>query len=184
MTLIDSPTIPETDVAERARRLDEAGAAWSGRIAAARGAAHLTYRVDGVGEGAVASRISAGHHTFVVDEPAALAGDDAGPSPVEYALGAFIACQIVVFRLYSNALGIPFDRIRVAAEGDLDAARLFAIDESVRAGFTDVRLVVELEGPESQERYEALRAAVDEHCPVLDLFANATPVTTSVRKVG
>ena len=61
---------------------------------------------------------------------------------------------------------------------------MFAIDESVRAGFTDVRLVVELEGPESQERYEALRAAVDEHCPVLDLFANATPVTTSVRKVG
>ena len=184
MTLIETATIPVSDAAERARRLDDAGSAWSSRIAADRGAAHLTYRVSGDGAGAVASRITAGRHTFVVDEPAALAGDDVAASPVEYALGAFISCQIVVFRLYANALGIPFDRISIQAEGDLDAARLFAVDESVRAGFSDIRLAVELEGPESQERYEELRAAVDAHCPVLDLFANATPVTTSVRKAG
>ena len=184
MTLIDTVQLSDTVADERARRLTEAGSAWSDRIAADRGAAHLTYRVAGVGEGAVASRITAGRHEFIVDEPAALAGDDAGASPVEYALGAFISCQIVVFRLYAQALGIPFDRIRVSAEGDLDAARLFAIDESVRAGFTDVRLQVELQGPESQERYEELRAAVDAHCPVLDLFASTTPVTTTVLKVG
>lgn len=167
---------------ERARRLDEAGAAWGARIEADRTAAHLTYRVTGEGSGAVASSIRAGKHTFVVDEPAALAGDDAAASPVEFALGALISCQVVVFRLYANALGIPFDDIRITAEGDLDAARLFGLDESVRAGFGEIRLAVELAGPESQERYEELRAAVDAHCPVLDLFANATPVITSVTK--
>ena len=74
------------------------------------------------------------------------------------------------------------DDISVTAEGDLDAARLFGADESVRAGFTGVRLHVELTGPETQERYESLRDAVDAHCPVLDLFQNPTPVTTTVAK--
>lgn len=175
--LLSDPTI-------RAQRLDEAGAAWGGRIAADRRAANLTYRVRGTGEGAVASRITAGEHVFLVDEPAALAGDDVAASPVEFALGALISCQIVVFRLYAHALGIPFDEIDVTAEGDLDAAKLFGADEGVRPGFGAVRLVVSLTGPESQERYQQLREAVDAHCPVLDLFANPTPVTTEVRKAG
>jgi putative redox protein len=32
-------------------------------------------------------------------------------------------------------------------------------------------------GPESAERYAELAAAVDQHCPVLDLFQNPVPVT-------
>jgi len=103
-------------------------------------------------------------------------------SPVEFALGALISCQIVVYRLYANALGIQVDDIDIAAEGDLDARRLFGIDESVRAGFTDVRLQITITGPETEERYQELRAVVDAHCPVLDLFANQTPVAVTVTK--
>lgn len=182
MTLLDTPTIPDVSAEDRALRLLEAGTAWSDRIAADAASARLTYRVRGAGEGAVATRLTAGKHEFLVDEPAGLAGDDIAPSPVEVALGALIACQVVVYRLYAEALGIQVVDVRVTAEGDLDARRLFGIDESVRAGFTDVRLDIALTGPETAERYEELKAAVDAHCPVLDLFANATPVATTVRK--
>jgi Predicted redox protein, regulator of disulfide bond formation len=103
-------------------------------------------------------------------------------SPVEYALGALLSCQVVVYRLYAQALGIQVDEIDIAAEGDLDARRLFGIEESVRPGFGAVRLAVTITGPESEERYQELRAAVDEHCPVLDLFRNPTPVTVTVAK--
>jgi len=68
------------------------------------------------------------------------------------------------------------------AEGDLDARRLFGIEESVRPGFTDVRLQISITGPETEERYQELRSAVDAHCPVLDLFANPTPVSITVSK--
>ena len=179
-SLATAPTLT-SDAAERAARLDQAGQAWNARIDAKREAAHLKYTVTGVAEGAVATRITAGKHSFVVDEPAALAGDDVAPSPVEFALGALISCQVVVYRLYAHALGIQVDDIRVTAEGDLDAAGLFGKDENARAGFTAVRLDVELTGPESAERYEQLRVAVDAHCPALDIFANPTPVTTTVR---
>ncbi len=181
-TLAPATEIPAVTADERAERLTTAGAAWSDRIDRDRETSKLTYRVTGEGEGSVATRIRSGKHEFVIDEPAPLAGDDAGASPVEYALGAIIACQVVVFRLYSHALGIPFDDIRVTAEGDLDAARLFGKDDTVRPGFSAVRVVVELDGPESLERYDELRRVVDEHCPVFDLFANATPVTTTVVK--
>lgn len=182
MSLLTAPAVPDTAADERAARLTEAAAAWGERIAQNPASAQLTYRVSGAGEGSVATTIRAGKHAFVVDEPAALAGDDVAASPVEYALGALISCQVVVYRLYAQALGIVVDEIDVQAEGDLDARRLFGIDESVRAGFSDVRLVITLTGPESEERYQELRAAVDAHCPVLDLFANPTPVSSVVRK--
>ncbi len=182
MTLIDTPSAPSTTAADRAARLTEAGTAWGERIAADRTAAHLTYKVKGVGEGAVYTAITAGKHSFGIDEPAALAGDDLAASPVEIALGALISCQVVVYRLYAHALGIQVDDISIAAEGDLDAARLFAIDETVRAGFTGVRLAITLTGPETDERYQELREAVDAHCPVLDLFVNPTPVAVTVSK--
>src|SRR3712207_908935 len=151
MTLLDTaestaestaPSIAE----ERAQRLTGAGAAWGERIAADPANAQLTYRVKAVGEGAVATRIIAGKHVFTVDEPAALAGDDVAASPVEYALGALLSCQVVVYRLYAHALGIQVDEIDVVAEGDLDARRLFGIEESVRAGFSAVRLDIRITG--------------------------------------
>ena len=186
MTLLDTPAVrtesPTGSAEERAERLASAGTAWADRIAADTASAQLTYRVRGTGEGSVASRITAGRHEFVVDEPAALAGDDVAASPVEYALGALISCQIVVYRLYAQALGIRVDDIEIAAEGDLDAQKLFGIDETVRAGFGAVRLDIRITGPETDERYQELREAVDAHCPVLDLFANPTPVSVVVSK--
>ncbi|CAN5336594.1 OsmC family protein [soil metagenome] len=182
MTILSTLETPSATAAERATRLTEAGAAWGARISSDKSAAHLTYRVSGSGLGAVASEIVAGKHRFLVDEPAALAGDDVAASPVEFALGALVSCQIVVYRLYAQALGIQVDEISVQSEGDLDARRLFGIDESVRAGFGAVRLAITLTGPESDERYQQLREAVDAHCPVLDLFANPTPISVTVSK--
>jgi uncharacterized OsmC-like protein len=182
MTLLQNALVPSVTADERAERLVSAGSSWGERIAADVTAAHLTYRVSAHGEGAVASAITAGKHTFLVDEPAALAGDDVAASPVEFALGALISCQIVVYRLYAQALGIQVDDITIDSEGDLDARRLFGIDESVRAGFSEVRLSIAITGPETDARYQELREYVDAHCPVLDLFANATPVIVSVHK--
>lgn len=179
---IQSSVVPEITTEDRADRLTKAGSAWAERMDADRSKAHLTYAVDGAGAGSVATTVRAGKHSFVVDEPAALAGDDAGTSPVEYALGALVGCQVVVYRLYAQQLGIPFDDIVIRAEADLDAARLFGADESVRAGFSEVRLDIELSGPETNERYDELRAAVDDHCPVLDIFQNPTPVKTRVTR--
>jgi len=177
MTLLQDQITAVADVTpeQRAERLTQAGTAWNERIAADPSTAALTYRVTGRGIGSVATEIQAGAHRFLVDEPSALAGDDSAASPVEYALGALVSCQVVVFRLYAQALGLTIDEIEITAEGDLDVRKLFGIDESGRAGFHDVRVTVDITGPDTAEQYEQLRRVVDAHCPVLDLFANPVP---------
>ena len=161
---------------ERSRRLNDAGTFWTERISTDVSNAGLTYKVTGEGYGSVATKLQAGKHVFHIDEPVGLAGDDAAASPVEIALGAFIACQIVVYRLYAQNLGIVIDTIKAEVEGDLDVRGLFGIDETIRPGFSEIRLTTRVTGPESAERYAQLQEVVDANCPVLDLFANPTPV--------
>lgn len=175
-TTTNFAVIPAISDADRAQRLTDAGTYWGERISDNISNAALTYTVKGEGHGSVASRLTAGKHVFHVDEPTGLAGDDIAASPVEIALGAFIACQIVVYRLYAQNLGIVIETIDATAEGDLDVRGLFGIDKKIRPGFSEIRLSIRVTGPESEERYQELQLAVDANCPVLDLFANSTPV--------
>ncbi|WP_425843936.1 OsmC family protein [Agrococcus sp. TSP3-2-1] len=170
-----SPVV--VSAADRAARLESAERAWGDRLAADPGSARLAVAVSGDPEGAVATRITAGRHSWLIDEPAGLAGDDAGASPVEAALGALLACQTVVYRLYAQRLGLTIDRLELRAEGELDVRGLFGADD-VRPGFAGVRVVVDIDGPHERERFEELRRVVDAHCPVHDLLSNPTPIET------
>ena len=96
MTITNTANPLTIAASDRAARLDAAGADWTDRIAADPSRAQLTYRVRGAGEGAVSSRITAGKHEFLIDEPSALAGDDHAASPVEVAPAALLPCQVVV----------------------------------------------------------------------------------------
>ena len=155
-------------------------AATSDAVAANASAAHVTFGAEGSSSGIVATQITARGHVFTIDEPPVLGGLDTGANPVEHALAALASCQVVTYRFWAARLGVALDDVRVQAAGDLDVRGFFGLDEGVRPGFTGVRLDVHLSGPESAERYAELHAAVDAHCPVLDLFAHPTPVLVSV----
>jgi uncharacterized OsmC-like protein len=117
-------------------------------------------------------------HRFTVDEPTALGGGDTAANPVEYALAALGSCQVITYQFWAARLGIALDSVSVRVEGDLDLHGFFGFDDATRAGFGAVRVIVDLAGPETAERYAELRRSVDAHCPVLDLFRNQTPTTT------
>lgn len=120
--------------------------------------------------------IRAGRHTVTIEEPPALGGEDAAINPVESALAALLSCQVVTYRFWAAKLGIPLTDAHVETEGDLDVRGFFGLDDAVRPGFTEVRLVVTLSGSASDEDYAQLKDTVDAHCPVLDLFRNSTSV--------
>jgi uncharacterized OsmC-like protein len=141
-------------------------------------AAAARFTATGRGTDGVRTEIRVGRHSVVVDEPPALAGSDAAPNPVEAALVGLLSCQVVTYRFWAVQLGIPLADVEVDVEGDLDVRGFFGLDAAVRPGFEGVRVVVRLSGPASDEDYRRLHATVDEHCPVLDLFRNATPVST------
>jgi len=115
-------------------------------------------------------------HKFTVDEPETLGGTNAAANPVEYALAALGSCQAITYRVWAAQLEINLDKVEISIDGDIDLRGFFGIDDGVRAGFNSVRINVSLGGPEPSARYEELAAAVDAHCPVLDLFRNPVPV--------
>jgi len=119
-------------------------------------------------------------HAFTVDEPPALGGGGSAPNPVEYALASLGSCQAITYRFWAEHLGISFDELTVTVDGDLDIRGFFGFNDSIRPGFSAVRVRVGITGPETPERYQELAAAVDEHCPVLDLFRNPVPVDRSI----
>lgn len=114
------------------------------------------------------------------DQPPALGGNDVGPKPVELALAALGSCQVMTYRFWSEKLGIRVDDISVEVQGDLDVQGIFGLQDGVRPGFGDVRVNVHVSGPEPRERYQELHRAVNDHCPVLDVFRAPVPVTTAM----
>lgn len=143
--------------------------------------ARVVFSASARPEGVVGSVTTARGHTLAVDEPPTLGGSDTAINPVETYLAALLSCQVVTYRFYADKLGIELDELALSAEGDLDVRGFFGIDDAVRPGFTEVRVTVDISGPESQERYRELADTVEAHCPVLDLTTNPTPVTTTVR---
>ena len=116
---------------------------------------------------------------MTVDEPATIGGSEAGPSPIEMALVALGSCQAITYRLWATKLGIDVDSVRVSVEADYDARGLLGVSDHGRPGLTATRVNVTIEGP-GRERFDELRIAVDEHCPVLDIFGAEVPVTTTL----
>lgn len=140
--------------------------------------AQAQIRAEGHLVGPTEVTLRTGRHSITVDEPASLGGEDRAASPVNLALVALASCQAITYRFWAEQLDIELDDVEVKVEGDLDLRGFFGLDDTIRSGFNDVRVKVTPKGPETAERYEELAQAVDEHCPVLDLFSNATPVTT------
>ena len=142
--------------------------------------AQALFTAEGTLVGVTEVDIRTGAHSFKVDEPPALGGADVAANPVQYALASLGSCQAITYQFWAEQLGIGFDTLSVRVEGDLDVRGFFGFDDGVRPGFSAVRVEVTVTGPESPERYQDLAAAVDRHCPVLDLFANPVPVTRTL----
>jgi uncharacterized OsmC-like protein len=56
------------------------------------------------------------NHTFVVDEPAHLTGEDTSPNSVEYVLGAYGACLATGFVMNASKQGIEIRNLEVSLQ--------------------------------------------------------------------
>ena len=136
----------------------------------------VTFEVESHGLDGLHRRVSIRDFSVEVDEPPLLGGTDRAANPVEYALVALATCQEITYRLHAAALGIPLTDVSVKLAGDVDLRGFFRVADEVRPGFTEIRGEVRFDSTASLEQLRHLKKVVDAHCPVLDLFRNATPV--------
>jgi uncharacterized OsmC-like protein len=142
--------------------------------------ASARFSVSSRGKGGLHREVRVRDFSLTVDEPPVLGGTDKGPNPVEYALAALATCQEITYRLHADAMGIPVNEVSVTLEGELDLRGFFAAAEGVRPGFLWIEGKVSFDSPATPEELARLKQAVDEHCPVLDLLRNPTPVRLSL----
>lgn len=124
--------------------------------------------------------LRAGAFGFAADEPASVGGTGSGPNPVQMVLAALGSCQAITYRYWAEELGLRLDAVSIEVEANFDTGAFFGFPGAGAPAPSDVRCSVTLEGPEPAERYDELAAAVDEHCPVLDLFTRPVPVERNV----
>lgn len=110
-----------------------------------------------------------GGHTVVVDEPVAVGGTDAGPSPTRLVAAALAGCVAVTMEMYADRKGwdIGSTEVDVDVEYEGFAPRSFAVTVRLPAGLSD------------EQRQRLL--AIARRCPVHKVLAGETPVSVSDR---
>jgi uncharacterized OsmC-like protein/pimeloyl-ACP methyl ester carboxylesterase len=153
---------------------------YAGRVIAAWGARYLppapeptveelvadgsVYAVNRGGAG-FRTEVVAGGHGIVADEPVAVGGGGAGPTPYDLLLAALGACTGMTLRMYADRKGWPLEEVGVR----LRHGKVHAIDEEhcdTREARVDrIDRTVELDGPLSDEQRARLLEIAD-RCPV------------------
>jgi putative redox protein len=111
------------------------------------------------------TRLYAGRHRFLADEPESVGGTDAGPNPYDLLLAALGACKSMTVRMYADRKGWPLEGVQVR----LNHERLHAEDceecdsKSGRVDRIDVELDVEGQLDEEQRRR---LLEISARCPV------------------
>jgi uncharacterized OsmC-like protein len=95
------------------------------------------------------------NHTFIVDEPPHLAGEDESPNSMEYVLGAYGACLATGFVLNASQKGIQVHNLEIAVDSTQNNVFTFlGLASDGHPGFEEIRakLFVQADADESTIR--------------------------------
>ena len=135
------------------------------------------FNVTSKATGETQLEVTARQFKFVVDEPPALGGEDQGPNPVEYVLGALLGCFNVVIHIVAKERGVTINSLTLDAEGDLDPSKVVGAPTENRAGYSDIRVTVRLDSDADDATVQSIIDEAKTRCPVSDNLANPTPVS-------
>lgn len=122
--------------------------------------------------GGLKTRQQVRNFSFIVDEPKQLGGTDAGPTPLEYVMGAFNGCLFVVIELVAREQQFHYEEIEISSYGTVDRRGLFGTAD-VSPHFQKVVNDIRFTSSESPERLQQLQAEVIRRCPMYNLYVDA-----------
>jgi uncharacterized OsmC-like protein len=95
-------------------------------------------------------------------------------------LGALAACAQLTCQLVATAMGIPFEHIRVAVEGEMDLSGTLGISKEVPVGFQDIHARFDINAPEATpEQLTALKEKTEQYCVVMQTLLQPPRIKTS-----
>jgi uncharacterized OsmC-like protein len=113
---------------------------------------------------------------FTNGEPPVLLGNNEGANPVEFLLHALAGCVTTTFVLHAMARGIVIEELSTELAGDLDLRGLLGLDDSVSAGYEQIRIRMHVKANCSDRALDDLLAYAQQHSPVCNTVCRPVPV--------
>lgn len=118
-------------------------------------------------------------HTLFLDQPPPL-GSDAGPTPLELLQMAVAGCFISTGHIIARQRGLHVRGITVDINGVLDTDIVAGKSTAGRAGYTGLKLKVDIDADLTPAEKEAFVAEIRRRCAVLDNVEHPTPVAVAL----
>jgi uncharacterized OsmC-like protein len=99
------------------------------------------------------------NHTFVIDEPSHLSGEDTAPNAMDYVLGALGACYATGFLLNATLQGLDIYNLEVTVDAEQDNVFTFlglAEPDDGHSGFSRIRAKLFVQSAADPETLEAV----------------------------
>jgi uncharacterized OsmC-like protein len=113
---------------------------------------------------------------FTNGEPPVLLGNNEGANPVEFLLHALAGCVTTTFILHAMARGIVIRELSTELSGDIDLQGLLGLDDSVPAGYEQIRIKMHVVADCSDQALDDLLAYARRHSPVCNTVCRPVPV--------
>jgi len=118
--------------------------------------------------------------SFDADHPPVLTGEDNGPTPVEFLLHAIAACLTSGLANIAAARKITLHEVTSTVEGDIDLQGILGLSDTVRNGYSGIRVTFDVKGDATPEQLAALVEQSRARSAVFDVLTNGTPVTITI----
>ncbi|MDR0749380.1 MAG: OsmC family protein [Tannerellaceae bacterium] len=117
-----------------------------------------------------ARKVHIRYFNFIHDNPSLFAGNDLGPSSLEHQLGALASCITHITEIQAASRQVALDTLYVTAQAVYDPRAGRPGFEDVPAWPHEIQYTVHYRSPHSYDEIVALRNAVEEVCPIYNLF--------------
>jgi len=106
----------------------------------------------------------------------AAGGDGSAACSGDLLLEALVGCAGVTLAAVATAMGITLERAFVSAEGDVDFRGTLGVARDVPVGFSEIRLLFELEAPAAADKLPKLVELSERYCVVLQTLSHAAKI--------
>jgi uncharacterized OsmC-like protein len=114
--------------------------------------------------------MSDGHWQLIADEMPGDGGAGLGPDPGVFGRAALGSCLAMGYVMWAAYLDVPVEDVEVIVEADYDARGMLGLDDSVPAGWLDLRYKVFVTSAAPQERVRAMVEMADRYSSILDFY--------------
>ncbi len=117
--------------------------------------------------------IEEGPWKLAADMPRKAGGEETAPTPGMLGRGALASCLVIGISMWAARLGIPLDALEVEVQGDFDARGELGVGENIPPGYQEIRYVISIDSPASEQDLVKLLETAERHSPYMDVFSRA-----------